>query len=269
MRRLPPCIFLAAFCFFLSAWVSAQQLQRRIETEKGETRDALAEHPLSWWTRDPLRFDTSGDLMLGFKAPDGESITKEDYRTEEEVTTLGVVAGHKIVQILTTIHPGPRVIAAGFASQDDAGEWKDLLVGSGGEKFVEIYALHFDGGGLVTETAAKLYGSGANAVLGTYDPDTGNGGGCWDGYWWFDQQGPHEVDFSPLEHAIEHAIPANTSFTLRCWALKPESSELQSGVQRKDAECHACGMLGEVHATYRFERGTFEPVSISFDPETQ
>lgn len=209
--------------------------------------------------------------MLGLKAPDGQAITAKDYKIEQKVTTLGVIAGRTVVQILTDIRPGRRVIEAGITTGErSAAKWKDLLVTSGnGKGLVEIYALHFDFGELINRTNAEIYGAGPDAVLGSYDPDTGKGGGCFEGYWWFDQDGPHEVDFSPLIKAVSHAIPANAGFTPNCWALHPKTFELKSGVQRDDAQCHACGILGEVHATYRFERGSIIPISVDFEPIQQ
>ena len=267
MRSLIRLLLAASVFIFSASQTSTQILQRRLVTDKGETRDAIAAHPLSWWTQDPLRFDTTGMLMLGHKAPDGQPLTLKDYRLERTVTTVGEVAGHRIVQILTRIYPGSRVIAAGFASDNGSpGEWKDLLVQQGdGDSFIEVYALHLDTGGLYKETNAAMYRSGPQAVLGTYDPDTGNGGGCADGYWWFDKNGPHEVDFSALIRAVMTAIPAKATFTPNCWALHPEIAELSSAVQRMDPECHACGILGQVHATYRIEQGIAKPVSVSFE----
>jgi hypothetical protein len=118
-------------------------------------------------------------------------------------------------------------------------------------------------------TNAGIYGSGENAILGTYDPDTGNGGGCVDGYWWFDNSGPHEVDFSAVFAAISKAIPKNATFTGNCWALDPQHSRIKSTVQRSDAECHACGMLGEIEAKYRIEHGVSKPLAVVFRPEAQ
>ncbi len=258
-----------SFSILMPGLLAAQHLQPRIETEKGGTRGALAAHPLRWWTSNPLRLDTSGDLMLGFKAPDGLPITAKDYRVEQQVVPIGVLAGHEIVQVNTSITPGSRVIAAGFAvGGGDAAEWKDLLAGTGKSgMFAELYGLRIDGGRLVRESKARVYGFGLNAILGTYDPDTGNGGGCWEGYWWFDRFGPHEVDFAPFLTAVSRALPADATFTPGCWALHPDASQLKSGVQRRDAQCHACGGLGEVTASYRIEHGLAKPVSVSFTPE--
>jgi hypothetical protein len=261
------CLILTISSLVAVPFVFAQQLQRQLETEKGETWDALVPHPLSWWTNDPLRLDTSGDLMLGFSAPDGKPLTAKDYSEEQNVTTVGTLSGHRIIQILMSIRPGPRVVASGFAAADTSVvEWKDLLVGTGqGDAYVEIYALHYDISGLIKETSAAIYGTGSDAILGTYDPGMGNGGGCSDGYWWFDGAGAHAIDFSPLIQAVSRALPPNATFTSRCWALHPQNSQLESWVQRRDAECHGCGGLGEVRATYRIEQGVAKPLSVSFE----
>ncbi|NYF91591.1 hypothetical protein HDF08_003710 [Edaphobacter lichenicola] len=121
MLRSCVCLFLI-FCSMGSSFLSGQELQRRLDTEKGETRDALSAHPLSWWTKDLLRLDSSGDLMLGFKAPDGQPLTAKDYRTKQTITKVGVLAGHAILQVQTSIHPGPRVIAAGLPLMTGAQE---------------------------------------------------------------------------------------------------------------------------------------------------
>jgi len=241
------------------------QLQSEILTEKGEMRTVPVSHPLEWWTRNPLRLDTSGDLMVGYPAAGGV-ITVRDYVVERKVTEVGVLAGHRIMQMILTIHPGSRVIDAGYASGEvPDGQWKSLLVQDRpGDHYIEIYGLRYDVGGLMTMNNAAIYGVGPDAVLGSFDPDTGNGGGCADGYWWFDQSGVHEVNFGPLIGAIDKAVPQEGRFTPRCWALQPKESELSSGVQRKDATCHACGWIGKVEARYRIEHGSAVPVSVRY-----
>lgn len=209
-------------------------------------------------------------LLFGVKGKDDKPFTASDYKVEQHVTTLGTLAGHKIVQIILNITPGPRVVAQGFASEDGPpAQWKTLLVQTSDYRYIEIYALRMDQSGLFQPyESAQIYGSGPNAILGTYDPDRGNGGGCADGYWWFNHEGAHAVDFNPLYRAIGKAIPPNATYTPNCWALHPEKSELRSGVQRSVAECHACGGLGEVHATYRIENSAAVPVSVRFDPQS-
>jgi hypothetical protein len=207
--------------------------------------------------------------MLGMRAKDGQIVTARDYRFEQSVTRLGMLSGHRIVQIITTIHAGPRIVSSGWSTEDaPPSQWKRLLVKAGtNDQYLEIYHLQADFGTFVALKPAAIYGAGPNAILGTYDPDSGNGGGCEDGYWWFDKTGPHEVDFSPLERAVERAIPPNSRYASRCGALVPEKSELQSNVQRSDAECRACGALGQVNAKYRIQDGAAIPVSVRFVPE--
>jgi hypothetical protein len=247
---------------------AAQTLKRQLITEKGSDNDDLIPHPLSWWTENPLRLDSSGDLMLGYNAPDGQPLTAKDYSVDVQVIPVGTLAGHKILEVRTTFHPGPRVIASGWAPKDgSAPEWKDLLITSGPDgKYVDLYALHYDQSGLIRLQAPAIYGTGPGAILGTFDPDTGNGGGCFDGYWWVDASGPHAVDFSPLVHAVSRAIPANATYASHCRALHLDSMELKSWVQRSDAECHACGGLGQVFADFRIKKGVALPASVRFEP---
>ncbi len=226
-------------------------------------------HPLSWWTRNPLRLDASGDMMIGIKTPDGRTVTAADYRVERQVTQVGRVAGWQIVQIILTIQAGPRIVAAGWASADSStSQWKILLVGRRGQAgFREIYDLQGERGTYEPFASALLYGAGRDLILGTYDPVAGNGGECSDGYWWFDREGVRPVNFSPLLRAVGRSVPANSTYTSNCWALHPEREELRSVVQSRDAVCHACGILGSVSATYEIRRGVAIPVSVRFEPE--
>jgi hypothetical protein len=265
---LPPLI--ATVLILAATPCFAGQVQRDLITEKGETHDAPVPHLLEWWTENPLRLDTSGLLLLGIKGKDGKPFTASDYTVEKQVTTLGTLSGHKIVQIILNITPGSRVISQGIASAGGPpAQWKSLLIQQGsGDRYIEIYALRTDQGGLDQPyKSARIYGSGPNAILGTYDPDMGNGGGCSDGYWWFDKADVHEVDFTPLYRAMGKVIPPNATFTPNCWALHPEKSELQTWIQRADAQCHACGGLGEIHATYRIEHGSAISLSVLFTPQ--
>jgi hypothetical protein len=248
---------------------SVAQIQRVITTAKGETCDKPEPHPLSWWIKNPLRLDADGDLMIGRRVDHGHMVTARDYQVVQSVTTLGILAGHRIIQIMTTIYPGPHVVDFGLSAQElPPEEWKSLLVQiRQGNRYVEIYRLQSGYGTYLKMHSAAIYGSGPNAILGTYDPDSGNGGGCSDGYWWFNTTGAQPVDFSLLEKAVVSAIPKNSSYTRECWALHPDKAELRSNVQRNNAECHACGQLGEVDAQYQIQDGAALPISVHFEPD--
>ncbi|ADV81141.1 hypothetical protein [Terriglobus saanensis] len=264
LSRLVATVLLTVATAFLSG-----QVPRQVYTAKGGTPDTPVPHPLSWWTQNPLRLDASGDLMLSRTAPDGHIVTSGDYRIQQKVTYLGSISGHRIVQIMTTIEPGPRLVSLGWKSTDiPPTQWKSLLVKTGNE-YEEIYRLQSEYGTNPPLKDAAIYGVGPNAILGTYDRDSGNGGGCDDGYWWFDKAGVHLVDFSPLAQAIYRVIPKNSGYTPNCWALHPEKAELKSWVQEGDPKCHACGGLGMVEARYRIEHGIAIPVSVRFKPDEQ
>jgi hypothetical protein len=245
------------------------QVQQKASTTKGSTLDKPVPHPLSWWTKDPLRLDDSRSLMIGNIASDGKVITARDYRVSQNVVTIGTIAGRRIIQIITAIHPGTRIDSSDLAAAPPT-QWKSLLVQDGtGPLYIEIYKLRAESGTYESLEPAAIYGVGSESILGTYDPARGNGGGCDDGYWWFDKEGVHPVDFAPLTRAIGRVLPDNSTYTSNCWALHPERSELESWVQRRDAECHACGGLGTVYAHYKIQRGVAIPVSVRFEPDSQ
>jgi hypothetical protein len=190
--------------------------------------------------------------------------------------------------VITTIYARPSLVLD-TSKFEDAGppvslsdqpptQWKSLLmkapsddrkVAPQADRYFEIYRLQADGGLYLSLKSALLYGVGPDAILGTYDPGTGNGGGYDDGYWWFDTAGAHPVNFSQLDRAITAALPPDTVYTSRCWVLHPEESRLQSGVQKRNATCHGCDWVGEVVATYRIRQGAALPVSVYFQPSPE
>jgi hypothetical protein len=251
------------------AMSSSGQSQRILVTDEGETHDVPVPHSLAWWTHNPLRLDESGHLLMGTKADGVHTITTRDYQVQQKVTTLGTIKGHRIVQVLTTIHAGPHVVIYGERATDDPpAQWKNLLVEVGSNRYVEIYGLQFDW--IRSHIgSAGIYGSAPDSILGTYDPSDGNGGYCSEGYWWFDAAGEHPVDFTALENAVGRAIPKEGTYTRSCSALNAAESRLDSWVQRIDAKCHTCGGLGTVHARYRIQKGVAIPVSVHFEAENE
>jgi hypothetical protein len=223
-------------------------------------------HPLSWWTQDPLRLDTDGMLHIGHGPG---KVAASHYAFRSKASTIGTLSGHKIVQVITSIYPRNEVISSGWSNVGDPdNQWKTLLVQSGdSEEYVELYRVQREGGSIGPFAPAAIYGSGPDAILTTSDPLGGNGAGCTDGYWRFDEAGAHPVDFSPLLKAINRAIPRNTVYTSNCWAMNPAQSELKAPIQRADAKCHACGWIGEVRARYKIEHGAALPVSVHFTPQ--
>lgn len=264
------CVLVLTWLCLPSYRAQAQTLQTETETAKGESHEPAVAHPLSWWTQNRVRLNASGDLMIGFAPKIGyapknpAALRLSDYRVTPRLIPIGTIAGYRIVQLMDTIEPGPRAIASGYAEKFPI-VWKTLLAGRHG-RYVALYTLDSAFGAFMTPfKRARIYGSGANAILGSFDPDTGNGGGCSDGYWWFDQTGPHPVDFSPLAKAIKAAAPQGTEVGWPCRTLHPEQSEVRTAVQIPD-ECHSCGILGTVDAHYRIEHGAAVPVSVKYLP---
>jgi len=267
MPITPLSYILPAILLLGSAIHSPAQVQRTLVTDGGdETHDTPQPHPLTWWTRNPLRLDASGDLMLGQKADGVHTLTSQDYRVQQKVTTLGTVSNHRIVQVLTT-HAGPHVVLFGSSAADSPpSQWKSLLVETHKGYYEELYALQID----IPYNqigSAGIYGSGPNSILATYDPGGGNGGSCSDGYWWFDHAGAHSMDFAALNRAISRVVPKEGIYWSKCWDLHSNEATMELRVQRRDAKCHACGEMGIVRASYKIQHGVAIPVAVHFEAQ--
>jgi hypothetical protein len=266
LRHLPSLVVTGVF--LLQAPTDAFQFQRTVVTDTIDRKDTSSSHPLTWWTQNPLRLDEGDYPLLKANPDDGHIITPRDYRIEQEITTLGAVSGHRIIEVITTFHAGPHLIFNGFPLADSPPtQWKILLVEVGtGDRYVEIYRLQADGGLYEQIQSAAVIGVGEDAILRSFDPTTGNGGQCSEGYWWFDKAGAHDVDFSPLDRAIVGVEPTATTAWPHCWALASKNYEVSVGVQRTDAKCHGCDWVGEIDATYQIKDGVVIPVSVRFIP---
>lgn len=237
------------------------QYQRVVYSGKGEVHDIAASHPLSYWTAKPLAHDDGGDLCLGCKLSDGRVATDKDYQPKTQIRHLGALAGHDIVQVLYQIHSDVPEVGGTF-------HWKLLLVGTKAGQYAEIFHLQPSG----TQDPlkpARIVDAGKEKILATYDPDGGNGGGCWEGYWWFDAAGPHPVDFGPVYKAIGERAPKDSTYTEGCWTINLDQRQIHTGVQKINPECHACGMLGTATAEFEIVHGVATPTKVEFDSDPQ
>jgi hypothetical protein len=165
------------------------------------------------------------------------------------VKPVGVLAGYRVVDVL--YYPSPRA----NASVTEA-KWKSILVQTGTDRYVEIFHLQAFYTTASVEPSRILHSSN-EAVLVTMDLDGGNGGGCWEGYWWFDSTGPHPLDFSRLETAIRERLSAahqeDARVQISCSNLNLNSQQVNSGVQKSQAQCQACDRVGKLTARFRLD----------------
>jgi hypothetical protein len=182
-------------------------------------------------------------------------------RAFTKVRAVGTLSGFAITEVFYSFVPKDDPKAGRF-------NWKTLLVKIGPDLYVEIYHLqaYYDDSSL---TPSKIKRVGSEWVLTTSDTDSGNGGGCWDGYWWFDSSGPHAIDFSAVSSAIAAYVPVGALYSTHCLALKLERQRIHSWVQCADADCHACGSLGHVLATFRLSGWHAIPGVVEFRSEEQ
>lgn len=240
----------AAILFLLVVWPAAPargQWQRTVMSGKGEFVDHPGAHPLAYFMADPFLRDDGQDLAGSAR----------DYTFATDVRPVGSLAGFKIVDVFYRITPRGQEPKVSI-------NWKSILVEAQPGAYREIFHLQV----LQTEpTASRIVDAGNEAVLATMTSDGGNGGGCFEGYWWFDASGPHALDFSEVTRAIAEALPPGARFRTTCDELHLEREEVVTWAQRRDAECHACGGLGKVTARFRLNGAHAQPADIKYSPD--
>lgn len=252
---------LGSFLFVICLPANAQW-QRIVAIDTDYPPDTPAPHALSYWTSDPIQRNEGNSLCLGCRLEDGYVVSTQDYKAACKVSKIGVLSNYAIKQIDCRIG-GDSEVSTMFTK----GAYKFILVQTGPDQYREIYHLQDGGGEFQPLKPARIIDIGAESILATYDPDSGNGGGCSDGYWWFDTAGPHQVDFSAVSGAIAQRLPHNATFTMGCWALDLDHQQIKTWAQRADAECHACGGIGEVTAHFTLSGAKAEPGVIEFQPD--
>ena len=237
------------------------QWQRLVFSGKGGFDDLPSEHPLSYFTANPFLRD-DGDDLCGLCTPDDKAKSARHYSIRTEVKPVGALAGYRIVDVLYYV--GSLELNAKLTDV----KWKSILVQVGPNRFKEIFHLSAFYTTVSIEPS-RIIQSGNEQVLATMDGDGGNGGGCWESYWWFDHSGPHRLDFTGLSIAIGERVPKHTHYQISCENLDLEAQEVKAAVQKIPATCHACDWIGEFTARFRLDGANAIPLDVRFKPYTQ
>lgn len=235
------------------------QWQRLVFGAKGNIIDAPSEHPLAYFTANPFLRDEADDLC-GLCTAEYESA--QHYSIRAEVKPVGALAGYRIVDVLYYV--GSRELNAKLTDV----KWKSILVQVGPDRFKEIFHLSTFYTTVSVEPS-RIIRSGTEQVLSTMDRDGGNGGGCWEGYWWFDKAGPHLLDFAGLSKAIWERVPKQTAYQISCSSLNLETQEVKAAVQKIPATSHACDWIGSFRARFRLDGAKAIPLDVQFMPAAQ
>jgi hypothetical protein len=147
-------------------------------------------------------------------------------------------------------------------------DWKSILIQTGPDEYHEIFHLEAPENGAQPVPTAFIR-VGGQVLVSTKDSDGGNAGGCIEAYWLVDASGARELDFSALEPAMRARVPSNTVFSAACYALSLADQFVHAGVQRADAECHACGWIGFVNAHFRLEGARAIPTDVEYIPDPE
>jgi hypothetical protein len=235
------------------------QWKRAVFSGKGEFEDVPEAHALSYFTTNPFLRDDGAEFCTAC-TPSGKAESTRKYTVRSIVKPVGVLAGFRIINVLYYVN------ARADASATDA-KWKSILVQV--DRYKEIFHLQ----AFYTTASigpARIIQSGKESVLATMDLDGGNGGGCWEGYWWFANNGPNSLDFSPLEAAIRERLSAlhegDATFQISRSNLNLSSQYVKSGIQKSHPQCHACDGIGELTAHFRLDGALVQPATIEFQP---
>ena len=251
-----------ALVAFAAAVPASAQWRRVVLSGKGESVDVPAPHALSYFTANPFLRD-DGNEFCEICTPSGKAASSQKYTIRSMVKPVGVLAGYTVVDVL--YYPSPLALANASVT---AAKWKSILVQTGTDRYREIFHLQAFYTTASVEPS-RIIQSGNEPVLVTMDLDGGNGGGCWEGYWWFDSTGPHPLDFSRLEAAIRERLSAahqeDARVQISCANLNLKSQQVNSGVQKSHAQCRACDWVGKLTARFRLDG--VQPVAVEFYPE--
>lgn len=227
---------------------AAGQWQRVVWSGKGEFKDVPSPHPLKYFTAHPKLRDDGGDLPAGCDPP--------KCSVRGIVKPVGILAGFHIVDALFSV---------GTPELPDDGQvkWKFILVQVGPDLYKQIFQLQALYS-TISISRSRIVQSGSERILASVDSDGGNGGGCWENYWWFDRSGPHPLDFSRLDAAMKAGVPAQTTFRSTCANLDIAAQQVRSWVQKAQPECQSCDFVGEVTARFRLKGALVIPLSVNF-----
>ncbi len=231
------------------------QWRRDVYSWKGSWSDVPSPHALSYYTDNPFLRDEVNDLCV-VCTPAGKAESPKKYAVRTEVKPVGVLAGFRVFDVLYYL--GERGQGAPAAPK-----WKSILVEVGPDSLQEIF--HLQASRVpVSLKPSSIVQSGGERVLVSMDRDGGNGGGCWEGYWWFDRDGPHRLDFSGLEAAIKNQLPEGVIAQVSCANLNLGEQIVRSWVRKIQPECRTCDVIGEVTARYRLNGASVVPIEVKF-----
>ncbi len=252
LRLVLPTLVAVALCL-----PATGQWYRSVFSGKGGSDDIPSPHPLRYFTANPFLRDDGNDFCA-LCTPADKAKSAQKYSVRTTVQRVGTLAGFRIWDVLYSVR-------ARNSPDEDRINWKSILVQVGPNSYKEIFHLQAFYT-TVSLSSSRIMQSGSERILTTVDSDGGNGGGCWEGYWWFDESGPHSLDFSRLKSAIKNRLPENTVFSISCSQLHLESEQVHSWVQKSEAQCHACDYVGDITAKFRLDRFIVRPERIAFAP---
>ena len=262
------CWLNAAVCFAQAAPEKRSEASGKVASQSPEKS-----FPLIHFLGDFASRDTANTLCLACKQPNGSPISRlSDFDISTEKRLLGVIANQAVFEIHTTFadRSGRTVRSTAGenppASDPSAIVWKSIVVQNPQKLYREVYFLQAAGEYVEPLTWSAIYKIDGESVLAVYDPMSGNGGYCSDGYWQISASGAQAIDFSPVDRAMAKTAPKGSEVVqTRCGALNIAAGTIASPAQ-KPSSCHTCGYTARVTAHFHFEGNVAIPVQVKADP---
>jgi hypothetical protein len=183
----------------------------------------------------------------------------KEMKVQISKAELGSSFEKSIIQIVFTIVG---------ESQNDQSQpyWKSIVIESRPGMYRELLLLKNEGGFWSgPPKRAEIMNAGTTQLLVSNDGTTSRDMWCTGEFWVLGESGAVLADFSEVEAAINKAVPKGAqNITPMCAAVNPGTLEVRGDVQKANAECNACGELGNVVVKFKFEGQRAVPISANF-----
>jgi hypothetical protein len=229
---------------------SAAEWERRVITPKGERMDTPKPHPLSYFTRYPWLRDEDDELCFPCP-PEKKLAAAKQKKARGDVRLVGRIHDFTIYDVLY------------FFDENAAPDWKSILVSKEPDKYHEIWHYQRNEGGV---WPSFLVNVGQDTLLGLEDD-------CYrqevlQEYFWFSEDGPVRVDFSPVWRAAKSVAPKGS----KVWVGYDGRIDLPAGRMRvgliRDPDWRCCS-TGVVEVKFELKAGQFRIQGQRFLPTVE
>ncbi|MBS1825442.1 MAG: hypothetical protein JST93_08990 [Acidobacteria bacterium] len=244
---------------FLFCGNSPAEWTRRVSTVYGDSTSPAPPQPLEYFQLDALlRDDRALEMCARCTTPEKSAMRKK-YGVEPKVSRIGRVAGFEIFDIWScpVAQPPGNCGAKSIVARTAEG-YREIL-----------YYIRPQVDGRVNPSF--LVKAGTETILGAREFVGGNRGLMTEFYFWFDAEGPHEVNYRELWKEVE-SVPLPQGLRLYGINFVDFNGQVSFPAMRvrvplRDTNASLCCAEGAVEVDFRFERGRLIPTGKRYLPK--